>query len=672
MDNSGDYSPEIAKKEEVHQEQGCAKCEQEDRSFSPMATGGPDDSCYMWDDQANYHWISVSNLVGSGDDQYYTVNLPFTFDFYGVGYTQVVVCTNGWVSFANPSSSYTSNECLPSSDPIFPGIAVFWDDLVVDTGIYTGGFGGFFVIEWRGVSHYSYSGNGNFELILYDGGYAGCDSFKIQYANVTIGGYDNGSSATVGMQNEAGGSGDCLGGGGSVYLQYSCNSASLSANQAILFYRDSTCTPSGGGGGGPIPDIILAMSWNPDTFPRTWISYDGGVNWAFRSELSTPGAVGNKTHKMVQNPVSHDVFALVWAQDMKPQCYMSTDTGLTWTLQGTINMDTTGRGEPILSAFCQPDSDLFCVVWDQDRRPECWRSTDLGVSWNRQGIIPDSLGSSSGSEDVVGLTGDVAGNLYALVWFEDNSLTSRNPNIYMSGDEGVNWTFRGVVDPSVNGYEDPAGDIAINVSGDLRAALWWADVDGICDIHTYTSNDGGSTWSFVSNATNEWESSWQNNYVSYAITAAGHHYIGSWIDGSGGAPSGSNFPVILRSLDNGSTWDYINDIAGEQSYGGSDRASISVVEFYSPLYYEIGEGRDMTQSIRMRVNNWILYISSPAFVSNASITLYDITGREVSRIHNGRLMGEESFQLPEVPSGVYWVILRLGNNTLSTKAVRIR
>ncbi|MCB9474114.1 MAG: S8 family peptidase [Candidatus Delongbacteria bacterium] len=104
-----------------------------------------DNSGYQMVDNLDIHpgapdwaWIEIDPDLGgtgtvldfSGDDQTQTITLPFTFTHYGVDYTTLSICGNGWVSMGTT----TDNDW--SGDPGFPDpdgppaiIAPFWEDL---------------------------------------------------------------------------------------------------------------------------------------------------------------------------------------------------------------------------------------------------------------------------------------------------------------------------------------------------------------------------------------------------------------------------------------------------------------------------------------------------------------------------------------------------------------
>jgi RHS repeat-associated protein len=107
-------------------------------------------------------------------------NIPIGFDFLfsGEHYSQVAICTNGWISFdaATTNVNYGSNDPhdLVAASNIYPFIAPLYDILVVNGNIYyrtTGTAPGrVFTVEWNNVG-WNYGNRGNsisFQAIFYE------------------------------------------------------------------------------------------------------------------------------------------------------------------------------------------------------------------------------------------------------------------------------------------------------------------------------------------------------------------------------------------------------------------------------------------------------------------------------------------------------------------------
>jgi len=105
-----------------------------------MGTGGPDFQGYgIIPIPSNLRDITATgNLLSLSDDEISSsISIGFTFDFLGSSQWDVLVSSNGFVTF---DTSETSDGCcagyfLPSNDHISTDIAAFWTDLNPDGDI---------------------------------------------------------------------------------------------------------------------------------------------------------------------------------------------------------------------------------------------------------------------------------------------------------------------------------------------------------------------------------------------------------------------------------------------------------------------------------------------------------------------------------------------------------
>ena len=191
-------------------------------------TGGP--KGYSIDDTLIEPFIDASpanggNILRStyGYNTYNTLNLPFNFNFFGVQYytgRTIYVATTGSMDFGTPNTrhSYYYNYNIPSTSGSYPNNAayVYWDSLRIQgssynsyiyykTGVATSGsMAGhqYLVIEWYNIFASSYRNDpGTFEIILWDD-----NTIDFRYLDVNFysTSYDNGRSATVGLENQGG------------------------------------------------------------------------------------------------------------------------------------------------------------------------------------------------------------------------------------------------------------------------------------------------------------------------------------------------------------------------------------------------------------------------------------------------------------------------------------
>ncbi len=191
-----------------------------------LGSGGPDAFSYTWIDSdeafgPTYNWVEI-NTVGTpqtfSDDNNQSFPMGFTFNYYGVDYTNVNICSNGWASMTSTSTDY-SNDPIPSATEPNNLMAVFWDDLNPSSGgqIYTyqDAANNRFIVEWEGVPYYSSSQYQTFQLIINADG-----TFVYQYHTI-----DDRQSATIGTENAAGDDG----------LSVLYNSTYIHNDLAILF-----------------------------------------------------------------------------------------------------------------------------------------------------------------------------------------------------------------------------------------------------------------------------------------------------------------------------------------------------------------------------------------------------------------------------------------------------
>jgi RHS repeat-associated protein len=144
----------------------------------------------------------------SSQDDGTASNIPigFNFNFHNKNYSQVAICTNGWISFnANTTNTdngyygYNNPHVLSAATDIYPLVAPLYDDLVVNGEIYYRTTGTapqrIFTVEWNNVGwNWANSGNSiSFQAIFYE------ETGVIQFVYAPgTDGIVNGS-ATIGM-----------------------------------------------------------------------------------------------------------------------------------------------------------------------------------------------------------------------------------------------------------------------------------------------------------------------------------------------------------------------------------------------------------------------------------------------------------------------------------------
>lgn len=134
-----------------------------------------------------YNWFAISAPEGGpgtelaiedtseDDDTGAWVDLPFTFSYYGQAYNSMMVCTNGFVSFAEDGFGEWDfrNHVFPSAMGPDAMIAPMWDDHITtgpDRGIWYwhDTVNQTFVVTWYDLLAYQSGGPNTFQLVLYD------------------------------------------------------------------------------------------------------------------------------------------------------------------------------------------------------------------------------------------------------------------------------------------------------------------------------------------------------------------------------------------------------------------------------------------------------------------------------------------------------------------------
>ncbi|GMU83659.1 MAG: hypothetical protein AMXMBFR47_35290 [Planctomycetota bacterium] len=157
------------------------------------------------------------------DDCGVVVNLPFTFNFFGVGYTSVGIASNGYLNFGGGIITDFSNDPIPSTFTPNNIVCPFWDDfnlnlLTTDAIYYEARTSpDRFIVQWNGVRHFgAATGENTFQAILYSSGdidfrYGAMDTTFVNTGTI---GVENGDG-TVGLQlgaspNDPGTSNSCI------------------------------------------------------------------------------------------------------------------------------------------------------------------------------------------------------------------------------------------------------------------------------------------------------------------------------------------------------------------------------------------------------------------------------------------------------------------------------
>jgi hypothetical protein len=176
-----------------------------------------------------YDWIEIAPTLGgngvntglqsdwNNQQQVMSMDLPFTFKFYGAEYDVISICANGWISFGPTDIGEQRNWRLPGPLGPSPIIAAFWDNLSLSQGgVYTYHHEDLdaFIIQWQNAKNIVGSAEATFQIILYNPELEDTVNdgiVKIQYKvfnNVNNGmGFPHGNwgnYATIGIQDYTG------------------------------------------------------------------------------------------------------------------------------------------------------------------------------------------------------------------------------------------------------------------------------------------------------------------------------------------------------------------------------------------------------------------------------------------------------------------------------------
>ncbi|NBD16586.1 MAG: S8 family serine peptidase [Cyanobacteria bacterium] len=145
-----------------------------------------------------FDWVDISDVgteLNLFDDDFATLDLPFTFPFFEQEQNTVNISSNGYLAFDSEAFDYTND---PIPDPQQPNnlVAPFWDDLNPAQGgsiyYYYDEAEEQFIVQYQDIPRYFDEGSLTFEVILEPDG-----SILYQYEEM------NGTldSATIGVEN---------------------------------------------------------------------------------------------------------------------------------------------------------------------------------------------------------------------------------------------------------------------------------------------------------------------------------------------------------------------------------------------------------------------------------------------------------------------------------------
>ncbi len=199
--------------------------------------------------------LGLSDFGWEQDDTK-TITLPFSFSYYGQDFTEISICSNGWLAMGETPLVHYRNFSIPSKGSPGNMIAPFWDNLN-QTGnrrVYTyyDEANNRFIVQWYRMSNQYSGATQNFEVILNDpaehGSGFGDGEIIFQYEEVGNTDARDGY-ATVGIQNADRTDGLLY----TYWNQYDASASPLVSGRAIKFM--------------PLGDVVNAVaSVTPGSF----------------------------------------------------------------------------------------------------------------------------------------------------------------------------------------------------------------------------------------------------------------------------------------------------------------------------------------------------------------------------------------------------------------------
>ncbi len=144
---------------------------------------------------------NVGTVVPSSDDATHgPFNIGFTFNFFGINYTQFYIGSNGWIGFSPGQTTGYTAAFIPNSGSPLNCILADWEDLLPGaSNIYYQTVGTLpnrkLVVSFYQVPHYSCAGNlHTFQFVLSEGS----NAIQINYLSKPQCGTNNATAGLIG------------------------------------------------------------------------------------------------------------------------------------------------------------------------------------------------------------------------------------------------------------------------------------------------------------------------------------------------------------------------------------------------------------------------------------------------------------------------------------------
>jgi hypothetical protein len=563
-----------------------------------------------------YDWVAIDpdhgaqgtdlglSDFGWEQDDTENISLPFHFGYYGVDYTKISICSNGWLAMGETSMVFYRNFPLPSSHSEGAVIAPFWDNLNQsgDRKVYTwyDSTNHRFIIQWyRMPNHYSGDAQ-NFEVILLDPVYhptaTGDGMIIFQYEEVNNTDQRDGY-ATVGIQNAD----RTVGLNYTYWNQYAAGASSLVSGRAILF--------------APMGEVALPLAAvTPSSVDRTLapseqlveylhITNNGAVGSNLSFELSKVDPATWATAKSVIEPTSLQDSGVTSTQDtydagalvsfpLHMFCFSPDDE---WLMEMRLTLPA-GVSVSSATSFGTPAG---AMSWDGQT------GDDIETTWGASS--PGFLATNQSSDATVdltfdsGLTGDVV-----LDWLVIGDNYGGNPH---SVTGQITLAASG---PSISVSQPYQGDVA--VLGDNLAVEFTA-FNGPTLVDIDLQRVAGGAWQALASDVPAGSSPW-NWTVSGVAGPYGRIRVSDAADGAVFGLSGVF--TVSRNLD----WLQLTTTTGQVAAGSTvdlafnlDATGLSLGQYDADIVLSSNGGSPVIIPVSLLVSDATAVLDIPRMVT---------------------------------------------------------
>lgn len=359
------------------------------------------------------------------------------------------------------------------------------------------------------------------------------------------------------------------------------------------------------------------------------------------------------------------VSAFMKASQSMGAVHQTTNGGVTWTDMTPVGAYTNSASFVNIVAFVTPSVGI--IMGDPVGTDfEIWRTTNGGTSFTKVpgANIPNSLSGEYGTVNIYEKYGPND------IWFG----TTKN-RIFHSNDGGLNWTVSSTI-TSTLGAAQFVTDIAFSDANNGLMTCYFGPSATTASITLWNTTNGGATWSQIPSI------SPQFGYNDFAAVKGVPGMYGSCSNGSTSAVQ-----FLSYSTDNGVTWtdwgsqnigylamDFVDN---QNAWAGTFSSQVVIgtegVYRFSGVPLGLNNKGGMTPlavDVYPNPSNGIFSIKMPTAKEGFSITVYDVTGKQVYS-HSGKTACMEtlSYDLSHLGKGIYNINITKGNDVSTQKII---